>query len=220
MNREVGTNPNTAWPRRLAAGIVFAIGAAGCSAVGPNEIASTETPATPVECVTEARYSFEVEPQVEAIKQNIDAMLCETANELAARAIETYREDDILTTQRDEGPNGTDSGVYGFSYSRLGGADVSVQFGMTATGKPDLSDLRSIFISEDDHDDDGEVIGYSYTSITRLDDGGWTISEHLNDGDEPNSDYYFSPNDTEIQNNLTALQHAQDEVFARILINI
>lgn len=193
MNREVGTNPNNVWPRRLAAGIVFAIGAAGCSATGPHEIAGSESPITPVECVGEALNSYEVEPSAEEIRQNIDNLLCETANEAAASALAAYRENDILITYRDEGPDDTDSETYGFSYLRVGGTYVSTKFGTTAEGKPDLSNLLRIFLSKDEFDDEGEVIGTDITTLSRRDDGSWSISGFTQIGNETTEENYYMP---------------------------
>lgn len=176
MNRDPGANPNTAWPRRVAAGLVVAIGAAGCSAGGPQEIARGEQQITPVECDANSTSVTEAIETPETIRQDIDSWLCVTANEAAQRALVAYREDGLLASLRNEGPE-EDKGVYGFSYSDIVGNYVSVEFGMTDEKKPNLSDLRRVRVNTDHRDDQGDITHSEATSIERQDDGRWTISE-------------------------------------------
>jgi len=218
MNRDHRANadPTMYWPRRLAAGLVFAVGTigiTGCSASGPQEIAGSNTPITPIECEGETLYSFEVEQQVEAIRQNVDNLLCETANEASAQALATYRKNDSLIISRDEGPDDKDVEIYAFNYLDYFGAYVSVEFGMTPQGKPDLSDLRRIYLKEEISTDEENSNTTVTTSMNRLDSGLWTISGYTYAEDEPLSDWYYSPNDSSTQQDLSAMQDAQDKVF-------
>lgn len=217
MNMEIGANPNVAWPRRVAAGLVVAIGAAGCSAAGPQEIAKGQQQIDPIECPGSPVDGFEVEPSVEAVRQNIDALLCETANEAAINALAEYREDGILMTWRDEGPE-EDEGVYGFRYANVTGEYVSVEFGMTKEQKPDMSDLRRVRVSDDQFDDEGEVTGSIATSIERHEKGYWTISEYNYNADgqieEAADGFYYNPDFREFQQSIEVLRDAEDKAFA------
>ena len=218
MNRDSGanTNPNRLFPRQLVAGFVIAvgtIGVAGCSANGPQEIADSNTSVTPVECAADALYSFEVEQQVEAIRQNIDNLLCETANDASAQALATYRENDSLIISRDEGPDDKDGETYNFNYLDYFGAYVSVEFGITSEGGPDLSDLRRIYLKEEISTEEGDISTTVTTSMSRLDSGLWTISENTYVDNGPMSDWYYSPSDVSNQQDLVAMQAAQDKVF-------
>ncbi len=218
MNRASGVNanPNKLLPRQLVAGFVIAvgtIGVAGCSANGPQEIAESNTPVTPVECAGEALYSFEVGQQVEAIKQNIDNILCVTANDASAQALATYRENDSLIISRDEGPDDKYGQTYNFNYLDYFGTYVSVEFGITSEGGPDLSDLRRIYLKEEISTEEGDTSTTVTTSMSRLDSGLWTITGHTYVDDGPLNDWHYNPSDVSNQQDLSAMQDAQDKVF-------
>lgn len=208
------------WPRQIGAALVLALGAAGC-ATGPTEISDSQTPPTPVECVADPSLTAEALASIEGIKQDIDNMLCETANELAADALERYREDGILVTMLDEGldKEGSD-GAYNFNYSDLNGDYVSIDFDLTPDGKPDFEKLKRIHISNSLNDKEGnKTKATEATFIDRNDDGQWTVSVLGFEDESLKSDTGLSYNPAYVEEttDLATWQEIDNKVFTAII---